>query len=375
MRARMLCGRLIVGVTTGIVGLVCSLGGGCGVSNSVDLSAAPMAVWIDAGTSDDSGSVSIQARALPDGKRVELESEAKALAGDGGWSGSSLLAISQSFVVWGPITTASGEQRMSRVQRATGDRATWTVPQSYCHGTRMAFDDGVFAWADCRNADTWATPEWCDAADIALGDGTGKASEVLALGGTALFSAIGSQWIVWVDVRNSLDKPWHVTNADIYGVPRGQTRPRPACTATGNQEEPAVDGQWIVWEDHREKASAIYARKLSAGEERRLCSASGGQTDPAISGKWVVWVDYRDENKTGADIWGCDLQTGTARAICAASGDQTSPAISGEWVVWSDGRNASTSGSDIYAFHLASGKEYAVCTDPGDQSYPAVSGR
>ena len=73
---------------------------------------------------------------------------------------------------------------------------------------------------------------------------------------------------------------------------------------------PAFDGSVVVWEDHRNGYSDIYARRFDratgqpTGDAFPVCTAPGHQTNPAIDGDTVVWQDSRSG---GWDIYAYDL--------------------------------------------------------------------
>jgi beta propeller repeat protein len=136
---------------------------------------------------------------------------------------------------------------------------------------------------------------------------------------------------------------------------------------------PAFDGSVVVWEDHRNGYSDIYARRFDrttgqpTGDAFPVCTASGHQTNPAIDGDTVVWQDARNG---GWDLYAYDLTDQREYAVSTAPGDQTNPDVSGDLVVWQDGRRGQW---DIYARDLAKAEELPVCLERRAQTHPAVS--
>jgi beta propeller repeat protein len=51
----------------------------------------------------------------------------------------------------------------------------------------------------------------------------------------------------------------------------------PICTAPNDQDRPAIYGDKIVWEDHRNESFDIYMYDLSTGKEREICTESHNQ--------------------------------------------------------------------------------------------------
>ncbi len=203
---------------------------------------------------------------------------------------------------------------------------------------------------------------------------------------------------------------------NIYGVTLPGT-PYAICTDPGDQINPAVDGNVVVWEDHSTGDSNIWAYNLATHTKFAVCTDPGEQTAPAISGDWVVWQDKRNGNwdiygavidpvagthgaavpicteghdQTRPDVsgdtvvwtdtrWGSKDILGYNRVadftfvVCAWAGDQDQPAIDGDTVVWRDARTTND-GTDIWRFDLRTSRTFAVCTAPGNQSMPAIDG-
>lgn len=78
------------------------------------------------------------------------------------------------------------------------------------------------------------------------------------------------------------------------------------CTAGGDQKEPDIDGDWVVWQDERNGASNrdIYGYTLAEPNEIEICTASSDQHYATVSGGTVVWQDERDGQR---DIYAFDL--------------------------------------------------------------------
>jgi beta propeller repeat protein len=116
---------------------------------------------------------------------------------------------------------------------------------------------------------------------------------------------------------------------------------------------PAIYANTIVWTDWRndpgdQSNSDIYAWNPVHGE-RAICAAPWHQDYPAICGDTIVWEDHRNAATTGYDVYAWDPVHGE-RAVCTAPGDQGEPAIYGNTIVWTDRRDLATTGCDIYAY-------------------------
>jgi len=211
--------------------------------------------------------------------------------------------------------------------------------------------------------------------------------------------AVDGNFVVFTDLAGGA--------SHIYGYNRSSGQVFPICTATGDQCNPAISGDLVVWQDDRNGNWDIYGCNLAAlsdtgaarAQAARLgcsdlpvefavCTASDDQISPAISGDKVVWQDDRNGNW---DIYGCDLsvladQGGSIAhsagglgcdespefAVCTASGNQTNPTISCDLVAWQDERDGSS--SHIYGYDLDTQAEFPICTVAGNQTCPSAGG-
>ena len=133
-----------------------------------------------------------------------------------------------------------------------------------------------------------------------------------------------------------------------------------------DQQRPAIWGETVVWADNYFGDMDIYAADLSATLkagisdpneflEFAIAARQGEQTNPDIDQNIVVWQDNRNGDW---DIYGYNLTTRQEFQITNNPHDQTNPAISGNTVVWEDSRDGNL---QIYAIIL-DGPEVARCT-------------
>ena len=241
-----------------------------------------------------------------------------------------------------------------------------------------ALAGNFMAFVDCRTGD-------CDVWALDL---TTKRTQAIAQGDWQEDEpASDGQRVVWRDGRNSsADDPGSLLgNLDIYGadLPITDRKAYVITRAARAQNRPAVWGDVVVWADFRNartqfdgEAGNIYLYNIPAGKETAITTARSAQTRPAIYGNVVVWADYRNEpepNGGNSDIYGYDLATGQEFTMTNAQGTQNDPAISGNTVVWADWR-AGDGTSDIYAYDLTTRKEMRITGAPGSQIQPAIWG-
>ena len=100
----------------------------------------------------------------------------------------------------------------------------------------------------------------------------------------------------------------------------------PIATGPGDQQEPVIDGNYVVWEDNVGGDWDLSAYDLSNGRTFPVYHGPADQRHPAIDGPLVVWQDNRNGDW---DIYGARIvirrPAGTAFAVYAAPGDQTDP--------------------------------------------------
>ena len=113
-----------------------------------------------------------------------------------------------------------------------------------------------------------------------------------------------------------------------------------------------------------------------------------GQWLPRIDGDRIVWVDHRNApgdmvNQGNSDIYLHDLSTGKTTPVTINPARQDHPDVDGDWVVWEDWRNnpnptpknaGEFKESDIFALNLKTGKEIQVTNLPGMELNPKVDG-
>lgn len=175
--------------------------------------------------------------------------------------------------------------------------------------------------------------------------------------------AVYSFDIIAIDESNNKSIPpleGDFSTLHLYIVDTLVTRP-------GNQKDPDIDGNLVVWWDDRNGNGEIYSYDLQTDLLKRVTDESHEQFGPAVSGGRIVWTDTRNGNW---DIYMFDPELGEV-PVCTAPGSQDLPAIDGDIIVWRDGRNGDF---DIYMYDIKENKESPVCTRVSAQNWPDVSG-
>lgn len=139
-------------------------------------------------------------------------------------------------------------------------------------------------------------------------------------------------------------------------------------TNTGDQYDPAISGNLVVFTDYRAADTDVWYHDLATGVERPVSTAPGYQELTDVSGGLIVYTDY-----STSDVFVFDTADGTSRNLSASSGSNSiDPAVSQGLVAWTDDRDGN---SEIYARNLASGEERRVTTSPEADEKPAVGGK
>jgi len=142
-------------------------------------------------------------------------------------------------------------------------------------------------------------------------------------------------------------------NSDVFGYdfsrPEGE-REFPIATGEGNQYDPAIYEDIVVWTDTRNDDGDIYGRYLSELEDRKI-TEENIQTNPAIYGTIVVW---EEEINNHWDICYFDFPMGQVNRITNDTMNQREPGIYENVVVWTDNRNEDNrngfDNEDIYCY-------------------------
>lgn len=144
-------------------------------------------------------------------------------------------------------------------------------------------------------------------------------------------------------------------------------------TDPGDQYDPSISGDIIVFTDYRSDNTDVYYYDLSGGRESPVIVAQGNQELTDVSGGIIVYTDYRS-----SDVWAYDIARGTRQDITGPDKDRLGyafdsidPSTDGTIVAWQDNRDGNM---EIYAMDLGTGEERRITADTAVDAKPAVSG-
>jgi hypothetical protein len=276
---------------------------------------------------------------------------------------------------------------------ATGDQFSPTIVSDGAGGAIVTWEDnGLYVHAQRVNAS--GAVQWA-AGGIILSTASSYVQNSRSISDGA-----GGAIVTW-EGYNGANWKVYAQRVDASGVVQWTTDGVALCTATGDQEHPAITsdgagGAIVTWDDAR-GSQDIYAQRVNASgavqwtaDGVALCSAAGPQEYPAIAsdgagGAIVAWMDGRivgtwDIYAQRVDASGAVQWIANGMPLCTAVGNQGSPMIifdgaGGAIVTWDDARGS----QDIYAQRVnASGVSLwtadgvALCTATWDQSGPTI---
>jgi len=156
---------------------------------------------------------------------------------------------------------------------------------------------------------------------------------------------------------------------ETKGASKGR-KESPVAEGPGDQRNPSIHNDRVVWQDRRAGNWDIYLKDLSTGKEKQITNHPADQINPKIHGSFVVWEDYRNGN---SDIYLMDLVEGTEERLTQNPSAQKFPDIEGTKIVWQDNR---LSNSDIFMIDLLDQNRFEVplVLGPQNQTSPSLSG-
>jgi beta propeller repeat protein len=244
-------------------------------------------------------------------------------------------AIDGDLVVWRDWMTG----KIVAHDLTSGAQQNTSVLTGFEQMTSPAVSDGIVVWTDFRNSSEYG--------DIYMRDMSAPADEPVEADASAPGTPsvkkdkrnpdISGDIVVWEDMRNAFQDElgwWH--NPDIYMKDLSTGVVSPVCDDLGDQYNPVVSGDKVLWSDHRNGNWDVYMYNISTGVETRLTDNSFDQSWPAVDGDYAVWKDTRSGNE---DVFVEQISTGAEKAITGDAALQKLPTVDGDRIVWMDNRN------------------------------------
>jgi beta propeller repeat protein len=128
------------------------------------------------------------------------------------------------------------------------------------------------------------------------------------------------------------------TVGQIVVQPLAGGDPIAAAPSANHQDRPAIDGDWVVWEEYVGGDDAVIrARNLATGEVRDVSERTGFRTNPDIQGTRVVWEDQRSGD---GDIYYVDLTENDGDHVAVSgAGHSTAVRLNPDGIVWIEVRD------------------------------------
>ena len=160
-----------------------------------------------------------------------------------------------------------------------------------------------------------------------------------------------------VQAQNGNDFLWDIVLWDMTRLAE-----IPVCTNTSNQQNPAIYGDQVIWQDERNGNWDIYSMNIQDASVRQITNNSSQQINPEISEDKIIWQDNRNGNW---DIYLFDLTSRQEYQVTSNAADQINPRLHNNRIVWQDNRNGNW---DIYLFEIDS--DGTVISVPAGQGPP-----
>jgi beta propeller repeat protein len=236
----------------------------------------------------------------------------------------------------------------------TGDKSRiFESPEDFLLESPSIYENWI-VWAACNYTEeisfgpmiTTDMLNW----DVFLYDlGTGEVKQITTDGHTQISPRIYGNTIVWLDNRDSADKPWpHYYDVYAYDISTGKER----RLTTGNSIEShdiSISGNLVAWTDNRNDAPEtridtdppvpnhdIYLYNLSTEREQQITTDSGEDYAPVIDNGRILF--QRKIAERNVDLFLYDTRDGTERQISTGGYVRADsyPGIDGKAIVWAD---------------------------------------
>ncbi len=190
---------------------------------------------------------------------------------------------------------------------------------------------------------------------------------------------ISNRKIVYADTTPSNLNGWEIFLYDL-NASTGQLRQLTA--ASGDQRNPSIDGNLIVWEDYTNGTPSIILYDLNGGSPQPVTTgSSSGLSNPHVRNGHVVWQEHRNGN---FDVALCKTERNGLSGGCFSTDEkiyltsdavnQFSPKLSNGVAVWEDfidGQNLDISAS---RYSIVDASPRRLTNEPGYQQDPDIDG-
>lgn len=168
-----------------------------------------------------------------------------------------------------------------------------------------------------------------------------------------------------------------------YYLPFSKSALTNLAGSTGQVSWVNGQGNKVVWSQRVTgfKGGQIMVYDLDSGKTTQVDPHQGDQWMPRVQGDKIVWVDHRNDpsgdrfNHRNSDIYLHDLSTGLTTPVTTHPALQEWPDVWGDWVVWHDKRanpDGITGGVDVYAKNMKTNQELQITSGPRNDGYPRV---
>lgn len=167
----------------------------------------------------------------------------------------------------------------------------------------------------------------------------------------------------YVVYKTEFDSDSELTDIWAYNLETGKRFP--ICTAVGEQANPDIYGDMVVYSDDRNDPDGtisndcnVYMYDISTGEESVVASETWGQGNPSIWGDTVVWVDWRNQSSQwqNSDIYMKDLSTGVESVVASETFREQEPVVWGDYIVY----RANDTYDDVMLYQISTGERTVV---------------
>ena len=185
------------------------------------------------------------------------------------------------------------------------------------------------------------------------------------------YLSLSGPFIVWNEMGKNDIFLFNISKQEEYAITRDGSDP----TTQRPNSYPAVDKDRLVWSKKNPDSTSldydIVMQNLTTGALQMICTEAGDQIDPDISGQKIVWTDKRTGRGDG-DIYLFDLETNQEMPVCTSRGLQQFPKVFDNRIVWVEYRDGSPA---IYLYNLSSGTEMRISESLFDAVLPKISDR